>query len=154
MNAAMAVEWPETARIEERDGRFRSRMEDSVKRVDAMLEAWAKWGMGALEHLGLPRETLLARVARCGFTGAAQSGATPEWPQYVVLTERAVLRIQQIERSVIVEHYGHPGDVIAAQARRRGMSSSRFRKILERGRKSVRRELLSLAPTLDLSHTL
>lgn len=153
MNAAVAELLVEAIPLPDwlknRDGRYRSRMSDEIKRVDALLAEWARWGFGALTHLGLPRETMDSRVARFGFTGAAQAGPMPEWPSHVVLTERAVLKIQQIERSVVVEEYGHPGEPTEVHARRRHMSPARYRKILERARRSVRRELLTLSHTFE-----
>ena len=131
----------------QRDGRYRSRMGDDTKRIDALLAEWAKWGIGALAHLGYSSETLDSRVARFGFTGAAQAGAPPEWPEHIVWVEQAILRIQQIERSVIVEEYLNPWEPRETHARRRHMSSARYGKVLERGRKSVRRELLSILPS-------
>jgi len=122
-------------------------MADDTKRVDALLAEWARWGVGALSQLGYPRETLDSRVARFGFTGAAQGGAMPEWPEHIVWVEQAVLKIQQIERSVIVEEYLNPWEPRHIHARRRHMSETRYGKVLERGRKSVRRELLSIIPS-------
>jgi hypothetical protein len=122
-------------------------MADDTKRIDALLSEWARWGLGALEQLGYPRETLDSRVARFGFTGAAQGGSMPEWPQHIVWMEQAVLRIQQIERSVLVEEYLNPWEPRNVHARHRHMSEARYGKVLERARKSVRRELLSIIPS-------
>lgn len=153
MNASVADVFSEYTHL--RDGRNRSRMADETKRIDALLAEWWRWGKGALAHLNYPSETLDSRVARLGFLGAASGSPLPEWPWRVILTERAVLRLQQIDRSVIIEHYGHADDAIAAQARRRNMSAERFRKLLERARKRVRLHLLDSAPNIDvaLSHT-
>jgi hypothetical protein len=122
-------------------------MSDETKRVDALLMEWARWGKGALAELGYPRETLDSRVARFGFTGAAQAGAPMEWPEHIGWVERAVLRIQQIERTVIVEEYLNQNEPREVHARRRHMSETRYGKVLERARKSVRRELLSILPS-------
>lgn len=155
MNAvAMAIDL-ETDSDAPRDGRNRSRMAPETRRIDILLAEWWHWGKGALAHLNYPSETLDSRVARFGFLGASSSGAMPEWPWRVVLTERAVLGLQQIDRTVLVEHYSHPDDEIERQARRRNMSPACFRKRLERARERVRRRLLELAPGIDvdLSHT-
>lgn len=130
-----------------RDGRARSKMNEETKRIDAMLMEWAKWGKGALAHLGLPRESLDSRVARFGFVGASQGGPMPEWPIHVALTEKAVLAIRQIERSVVVEEYLGFGEPAEVHARRRHMTVNQYRKLLERARKSIRKELLALSYT-------
>jgi hypothetical protein len=155
MNAIAADFLLDIDQADARDGRNRSRMAAETRRIDILLAEWWRWGKGALAHLNYPSETLDSRVARLGFLGAAQGSPLPEWPWRVVMTEKAVLSLQQIDRTVIIEHYSHPSYPIETQARRRNMSAERFRKLLERARKRVRSRLLELVPNIDvaLSHT-
>jgi DNA-directed RNA polymerase specialized sigma24 family protein len=111
---------------------------DGCGEVDAILEAWARWGRSLLAGIGWPVWTLLARVMEQGFTGAAQRGAHVfEVDEAMEMVERAVLRLSEIERRVIVKHYlfWQPPEV---SARYVGVSYAHFRVILNRARRSVR----------------
>lgn len=106
--------------------------------VDAILEAWARWGRSLLAGIGWPVWTLLARVMEQGFTGAAQKGAHVfEVDEAMEMVEQAVLRLSEIERRVITKHYlfWQPPEV---SARYCGVSYAHFRVILNRARRSVR----------------
>ena len=107
--------------------------------VDYAIEVWARHVMGGLSHLGWPKRTLLARLIDQGPTGAAHvAGGAPvdSWPELVLIFERGVLRLKQIERKVLITHafYNQPPEV---SARYCCMSYGRYRTILHR----VRRDL-------------
>lgn len=116
-------------------GEVKRRVPDGLAEVDAALEAWARWGRGTVN--GWPMRTLLARVIEQGFTGAAQQGAPVEMSEAVQLVEKAVLRLREIERKVIVKHYVN-WQAVEVSARSLGMSPGRFRTVLHRARRSVR----------------
>jgi DNA-directed RNA polymerase specialized sigma24 family protein len=122
-----------------RDGRYRSRMHKETKPVDALLEAWGKWSRQGLAHLGFPRQAVIARIH-------GRSTAPADMPDYLLEVEQAVLTLPAIRRRVIAEHYTY-WQPIEVSARHCHMSASRFRKLLEQGRKAVIR-------LLDASHTL
>lgn len=103
--------------------------------VDAMLEQWAKWGKAGLP-VGWPQMTMLARVIEQGFTGASQQGPLPEMSEAVEAVERAVLRLQNIDRRVIVKHYTF-WQPIEVSARYCHMSPGRFRTVLHRARRRI-----------------
>lgn len=105
--------------------------------ADVALEAWARWARSGLAGLGWPSLTLLARVIEHGATGAAhQGGAIIEADELCELVDRIVMRLQQIERKVLVRHYLN-WEPVESSARRLSMSPGRFRVVLHRARRSV-----------------
>jgi DNA-directed RNA polymerase specialized sigma24 family protein len=103
--------------------------------VDALLEQWARWGKQG-SGLGFPAITLLGKVMEQGFAGAAQPGPVPEMDETVQITERAVLRLKEIRRRVIVKHYLY-WQPIEVSARYCHMSPGRFRTILHDARRQI-----------------
>lgn len=106
--------------------------------TDAALEAWARWGRSGMSGIGWPIWTLLARVIEQGFTGAAQLGSrTLDVNDAMEVVERAVLRLQPIERRVICKHYmcWEPVEVSANYCR---MTSGNFRVVLHRARREIK----------------
>ena len=103
--------------------------------VDCALEAWARWGREGMS-LGWPAWTILAKVASQGFTGAAQKGPTPEMGEAIEAVERAVLRLEAIERQVVVLHYVS-WQSIEVSARKCNMSPNRFKAVLYRAKRKV-----------------
>lgn len=122
------------------DRRHRPKLADGFAEADAALEAWARWARSALAGIGWPAMTLTARVIKFGATGAASGGGAPVHPLEVdelcELVEKAVMRLKEIERTVVVTHYLN-WTPIEAGARRCHMSAGRFRVILHRARRSV-----------------
>lgn len=108
----------------------------SVVYADAALEAWARWAHDGMKALGWPPVTILARLAAEGFHGAAQGTPVAELPEGVERTEKAVLRLPERERRVVVAHYLH-WEPIEASARRCRCSVSQFRQSLNRARREV-----------------
>lgn len=108
----------------------------SVVYADAALEAWARWAAGGLQALGWPPVTILARLADEGFHGAAQATGVGELPDGVERTEKAVLRLPERERRVVVAHYLH-WEPIEASARRCRCTVTQFRNSLNRARREV-----------------
>lgn len=109
--------------------------------VDAALEAWARWGCDGLPSW--PRMTLLAKVAKYGFAGASQPGPVPEMDEAVAAVERAVLRLSQVERLVLLKHYGY-WQATEVSAKYCGLSPGSFRSVLSRARRSVKDFLAGL----------
>ena|ERR1700752_1030496 len=103
--------------------------------VDYALESWAKWGRSG-EALGWPQATMLWKIEKQGYTGAAQRGPTPQMPDTVWVVELAVLRLKPVERKVLVKHYVYwqPVEISAKYCR---MSPNRFRSVLNRARNLV-----------------
>lgn len=106
--------------------------------VDVALEAWARWARSALSGMGWPPMTLLARVIAHGVTGAASRSAMAlEADELCELVERGIMRLKEIERTVLVRHYLH-WEPIEVASRHCHMSAGRFRTVLHRARRSVR----------------
>lgn len=121
------------------DGRHHPKLADGFAEADAALEAWARWARSALSGMGWPAMTLIARVIRWGATGAASGGGAThplEVDELCELVEKAVMRLKEIERTVVVTHYLQ-WTPIETGARRCHMSSGRFRTLLHRARRSV-----------------
>ncbi|MDB6104066.1 MAG: hypothetical protein JWO52_4065 [Gammaproteobacteria bacterium] len=120
---------------QERPGRP---LEKHSSEADVALEAWARWARSALSGLGWAPRTLLARVIEFGAFGAASRGgmASLEADELCELVERAVMRLKDIERKVIVTRYlfWQPIEVSARYCR---MSTGRFRTVLSAARRSV-----------------
>jgi DNA-directed RNA polymerase specialized sigma24 family protein len=100
-----------------------------------MIERWAEWGRAAVPG-AWPEITLLGRVIKQGFTGAAQHGPVPEMGEEIYAVERAVLSLRPLERRVVVTHYMHwqPKEVSARFCQ---MSSGQFDRLLHRARRRV-----------------
>lgn len=112
----------------------RGRQITSDQYVDAALEAWARWGRDGLPSW--PSMTLLAKVAKFGFTGASQPGPVPEMGPAVEAVERAVLRLTPSERLVLAKHYLY-WQAIEVSAEYCEMSVEDFKLALRRARRSV-----------------
>ena len=116
----------------------RKRLDGPMAEVDAALEAWARWAHSALAGLGWPPWTQIAKVIEYGVEGAAACAGihAVEADEFCELVERAVIRLKEIERRVILEHYFH-WQPLNVCARRCHMSEGRFRTVLHRARRSV-----------------
>lgn len=102
--------------------------------VDIALEAWARWGRDGLPSW--PSMTLLAKVAKYGFTGASQPGPVPEMGELVEAVERGVLRLQPVERLVLAKHYVY-WQAVEVSAEYCEMSPETFKRVLYRARRRV-----------------
>lgn len=113
--------------------------------ADAALEHWAKWALSALESVGWPRKTLLARIIEYGVIGCAQQasgtllvvGHAVEYDEMCAWVETAVMRLPVEERNVIVVVYLDfvPPDTAAKEL---GISRGTLDSRLSRARRSVR----------------
>lgn len=110
-----------------------------MQAVDAALEAWARWGRSLLQSIGWPARTLMARIMDEGFTGAAQKGSRSfeMADEAMELVERAVLRLPDRERLVVIKHYTY-SQPVEVSARYCHMHPATFRSYLHRARRSVR----------------
>ena len=108
----------------------------TLKWVDAALEAWAKWAYQGSKQLGWPSVSILGRLATEGFTGAAHTAHIPDMPESVLATERALLRLSPVDRSVVVKHYVQ-WEPVEISARRCHLTSATFRTRLHRARSEV-----------------
>lgn len=106
--------------------------------VDAALEAWARWGKRALAEVGWPSENILTRVIRLGLYAAAhQTGVRAlEIDAACEAVDRALLRLQVDERSVVVRQYWYH-ETLEVTARELDMGYQRARNLFVRGRRSV-----------------
>ena len=119
------------------DGRHHPKLDGVVAEADVALEAWARWGRMALS--GFPASTVLARVIEFGILGAAaRLGVTTavEVDQLCEMVERIVMKLEEIDRLVIILHYlrWQPIDVSAKQC---SMEPTTFRKRLSNARREV-----------------
>lgn len=111
---------------------------DAMSEVDAALEAWARWGRGLLQSMGWPAWTLMARIMEEGFQGAAQKGSRAfEVDEAMEMIERAVLRLPERERLVVIKHYTY-WQPVEISARYCHMHPATFRGHLHRARRSIR----------------
>lgn len=115
------------------DKRAMNHMDPETKMVHVRLEAWADW-----VRTELPREfpsiTVLGRVIEQGALGAAQGTAAPiNMPEAVAITEKAVLRLGQIDQKVIRAYYFNWAPV-EMLARRVHMRRREFENVLRRAR--------------------
>jgi DNA-directed RNA polymerase specialized sigma24 family protein len=111
---------------------------DQYAHVDAALEVWARVARDSFHGIGWPARTLLARVIEQGANGAAHSAgvSTSCWPELAEQVERAILRLGDIRRQVVVTHalYGQPAEVCARYCR---MTIPRYRTLLAQCRRSI-----------------
>jgi DNA-directed RNA polymerase specialized sigma24 family protein len=126
MSAVMAMQAPRKTHLEGR-----------TAAVDAALEAWARWARSGLSGLGWPPSTLLARIIEGGVTAAAQKGGVAiERDELCETIERAILRLHERERRVLVRWYMH-WEPLQVSADSMSMSASLFRLVLHRARQRV-----------------
>ena len=112
---------------------------EAMQEVDAALEAWARWGRSLLQSMGWPGRTLLARIMEEGFQGAAQKGSrsVEVIDEAMEIVERAVLRLPDKERLVVIKHYTY-SQPVEVSARYCHMHPTTFRSYLHRARRSIR----------------
>lgn len=112
-------------------------MDDETKLVHARLEEWSRWFLGKV--LVGPITCSLGKVIEYGPAGAGHQGPPspePEVPHHVVVVERAVCKLPQIDRNAIHTYYGHRGLMIeqVAMRMRPRMNLHKFQKVLRRAR--------------------
>lgn len=106
--------------------------------VDDALEAWARWASRALSVLGIPPANIIARVIRYGVLGAAAEVGLRlvEVDELCELVDRAVCRLNEKQREVIIRHYFKWEDrKVSAKACR--MSYEAFANTLSAARRRV-----------------
>jgi hypothetical protein len=114
--------------------------EPSISRgeVDVALEAWARWAKSAFTGIGWPTISLLGRIVKFGVRGAAQGfGAQVlEIDTMCELVDRAILRLDETEREVIVRTYleNHAAPVKAQRCR---LTYQYYRNVLSRARQRI-----------------
>lgn len=119
------------------DNRATSHMDSDTKVVHARLEEWAQWFLGRIQ-VG-PITCNLGKVIDYGPTGAGHQGVPapdPEVPNHVVVVERAVCKLGDIDSRVIRTYYGNRGllEWEVAQRMRPRMNLSQFKNVLRRAR--------------------
>jgi hypothetical protein len=116
------------------DKRVMNNMDPDTKAVHLRLEAWGAWSRNS-QPREYPAATVLARVIEQGPMGAAHSGQrlVDLMPQEVARTERAVLRLGQIDRKVVMAYYldWAPVEMLAPRCR---MRKREFENVLKRAR--------------------
>ena len=115
-----------------RNRRALSHMDPKIKTVHYRLEAWAQWFHETMPG-AYPTRSVLGRLIDEG-PGASQSTATGcDMPEAVQETHEAVLTLEPAERRII-EAYYRRWEPTETMARRCGVTSSLFDRILNRAR--------------------
>ena len=119
------------------DNRVMSHMDSETRIVHARLEEWAKWFLGRIQ-VG-PITCNLGKVIQYGPTGAGHKGVPapePEVPSHVVMVEKAVCKLRDVDSQAIRVYYGNRSLLIGevAQRMRPRMNLSQFRNVLRRAR--------------------
>lgn len=137
--AAMAMEVQEQAQmaIGMPDRRAMNKMDPETKVIHVRLEVWARWAKANPELRAFPESTLLGKVVEFGIAGAAQGGAPVTMSDAVQITERAVNKLGEIDRKVIISYYmkWQPIESLARMCR---MRTREFQNVLRRARFRVR----------------
>lgn len=117
------------------DGEYMARAKDEV---DVALEAWARWARSAFDGIGWPAVSMIARIIKYGVRGAAhQAGLKAlEIDEVCEMVDRALLRLDEDERAVVVRQYFYH-ETLAATAKSCHIGYERARKLFVRGRRSV-----------------
>lgn len=106
--------------------------------VDVALEAWVRWARRALAEIGWPQENIIARIVRYGARGAAQQGGMRvlEVDELCELVDRALLRLKEDEREVLVRQYWYH-ETLKVTADQCKMSHDKVRKLWITGRRRI-----------------
>ena len=95
------------------------------------MEAWARWAKNVLTQLGFPAMSIIARVIKYG-VGASASNAgvrLTEVDETCELVDRALLKLTEEQRTVIIRHYTKwEPQRVAAKALR--MGTDRYSQLL------------------------
>jgi DNA-directed RNA polymerase specialized sigma24 family protein len=113
-------------------------MRPEVAYVDERLDAWASWVRGRLSDW--PARTLLGRIIEQGVSGAAQETGGAFMPDAILETDRAVARLDVLERRVLTEYYLTYAST-EIKAARCGISRATFFRRLQRAQMSTFRTL-------------
>lgn len=113
-------------------------MRDDSKEAHAALEAWARWANSALTGLGFSATNIIARLIELGALGASQAfGPVPvEIDQTCEVVDRAISRLDEVEREVIYRTYLH-NDAAPVTARKCGLTYGYYREVLKVARRRV-----------------
>src|SRR5687767_37838 len=110
-------------------------MDSDIAYADCALDAWASWVREILS--GYPAATLLGRIIEQGVSGAAQPGNQLDgMPDEVLATDRAVGRLDVIEKEVVMVYYLTYADS-DIKARECGCSRATFFRRIARAQKNV-----------------
>lgn len=103
--------------------------------IHLRLEAWGEWSKNNPELREYPEISLMGKIEDYGPDGAVASGSHPSvsMPEPVEITERAVMRLGEIDRKVIKAYYlgWAPVELLA---RRCHMRVKEFENVLKRAR--------------------
>jgi DNA-directed RNA polymerase specialized sigma24 family protein len=113
-------------------------MRDDSKEAHVALEAWARWARSAFSGLGFSSMNVLARIIELGLRGAAQSfGPMPiERDEVCELVDRAILRLDEIEKVVILRTYLRD-EAAQVTAQKCGLTYGYYREVLAKARQRV-----------------
>lgn len=106
--------------------------------VDVALEAWARWAKSAFSGLGWPPISIIGRIVKFGLRGAAQSVGVKlmEIDSTCELVDRAIMRLDDVEREVIVRTY-LDNDAAQVVARKCCLTYQYYRNVLSRSRRRI-----------------
>lgn len=119
------------------DRRAMNKMDPETKVIHVRLEVWARWAKSNPELRAFPESTLLGKVVEFGIAGAAQGSAPVTMSDAVQITERAVNKLGEIDRKVIIAYY-MKWQPIESLARTCRMREREFQNVLRRARFRVR----------------
>jgi DNA-directed RNA polymerase specialized sigma subunit len=107
--------------------------------VHAALELWARWSYSVLSAIGWPRSNIIARMIELGIRGAAQSAGLREleMDETCEKVDKAVRRLDETEREVIVRTYLGHADASQVVAQNCGLTYQYYRQVLSRARQRV-----------------
>lgn len=114
-------------------------MRDESKEAHIALEAWARWANTALQGLGFSSTNIIARLIEMGAMGAAQQARGPapmEIDQTCEIVDRAVMRLDEIEREVICRTY-LLNDAAPATAEKCRLTYGYYREVLGKARQRI-----------------
>ena len=116
----------------------RGNMRDDSREAHAALEVWARWAKSYLNGLGYSATSIIARCIEFGPMG--HSGSFGPIPQEIDRTcevvDRAILRLDDTERTVIYRTYLHD-EAAQITAQRCGLTYGYYREVLAKARQRV-----------------
>lgn len=133
------------------DRRVMNSMDADTKLIHIRLEAWARWSKSNPELREYPPESWLFKWSKYGTEGASQSGPPLSMPEAIEITERAINKLGEIDRTVLVRYYlsWQPLELLSRACK---MREREFQNVLRRARFRVRCYVDAMETTNGGSH--
>jgi DNA-directed RNA polymerase specialized sigma24 family protein len=113
---------------------------EEQRSVHAALELWARWALSLYAEVGWPRQSIIQKLLEYG-RGATYSGGSGqrrvEADERCEAVDKAILRLDETEREVIVRTYLGKADTAQITARACGLTYQYYRQVLSRARQRV-----------------